>query len=94
MPGMLGKEVAETIRQVKPDLQVLYISGYARPVLASQGRLDPDVHLIENPSPPRRYSKSPTDPCRGRQLGRATGPPPDTTALTASAHRHERASNH
>jgi PAS domain S-box-containing protein len=49
MPGMLGKEVAETIRQVKPDLQVLYISGYARPVLASQGRLDPDVRLLEKP---------------------------------------------
>jgi PAS domain S-box-containing protein len=49
MPGMLGKKVAEAIRQVKPGLQVLYISGYARPVLASQGRLDPDVRLLEKP---------------------------------------------
>jgi signal transduction histidine kinase len=49
MPNMLGKEVAERIRQVRPDIRLLYISGYARPVLASQGRLDPDVHLIEKP---------------------------------------------
>jgi PAS domain S-box-containing protein len=49
MPNMLGKEAAEKIRQLKPDIEVLYMSGYAQPVLASQGRLDPDVNLIEKP---------------------------------------------
>jgi hypothetical protein len=49
MPKMLGKEVAERICQTRPDIKVLYISGYARPVLASAGRLDRDVHLIEKP---------------------------------------------
>ena len=49
MPHMLGKEVAERVRQLKPDIEVLYISGYARPVLASAGRLDSDMHLIEKP---------------------------------------------
>jgi PAS domain S-box-containing protein len=49
MPYMLGKEVAERIRQVRPDIDVLYMSGYAQPVLASQGRLDRDVNLIEKP---------------------------------------------
>ena len=49
MPNMLGKEVAEKIRQVKPAIEVLYMSGYAQPVLASQGRLDRDVSLIEKP---------------------------------------------
>jgi hypothetical protein len=46
---MLGKEVAERIHRLRPDIKVLYISGYARPVLASAGRLDSDVHLIEKP---------------------------------------------
>jgi hypothetical protein len=49
MPNMLGKEVAERMLLIKPDIEVLYMSGYAQPVLASQGRLDPDVHLIEKP---------------------------------------------
>jgi PAS domain S-box-containing protein len=49
MPNMLGKEVAEQILMFKPDIEVLYMSGYAQPVLASQGRLDRDVHLIEKP---------------------------------------------
>ncbi|MFI5898366.1 ATP-binding protein [Actinoplanes sp. NPDC051513] len=49
MPDMLGKEVAEKIRELKPDIEVLFMSGYAQPVLASQGRLDRGVHLIEKP---------------------------------------------
>ena len=49
MPQMLGKEVAEKIRVIKPGIQVLYVSGYARPVLASQGRLEPGVALVEKP---------------------------------------------
>jgi two-component system cell cycle sensor histidine kinase/response regulator CckA len=49
MPHMLGKEVAEKMRELKPGIEVLYMSGYARPVLASQGRLDPGVALVEKP---------------------------------------------
>jgi CheY-like chemotaxis protein len=49
MPHMLGKEVAEKMRAVRPDIEVLFMSGYARPVLAAQGRLDPSVALVEKP---------------------------------------------
>jgi PAS domain S-box-containing protein len=49
MPTMLGKDVVEKIREVQPAIEVLYMSGYARPVLAARGRLDPDVNLIEKP---------------------------------------------
>jgi PAS domain S-box-containing protein len=49
MPHMLGKEVAEKMRAIKPEIEVLFMSGYARPVLTSQGRLDPNVALVEKP---------------------------------------------
>jgi signal transduction histidine kinase/CheY-like chemotaxis protein len=49
MPHMLGKEVAEKMRVIKPSIEVLFMSGYARPVLASQGRLEPHVALVEKP---------------------------------------------
>jgi CheY-like chemotaxis protein len=49
MPLMLGKEVAEKILLIKPEIEVLFMSGYARPVLTSQGRLDPNVCLVEKP---------------------------------------------
>ena len=49
MPGMLGKELAERLAGVRPDTRVLYMSGYAQPVLASQGTLEPGVALLEKP---------------------------------------------
>jgi len=49
MPHMLGKELAGRMRELRPGLRVLYMSGYAQPVLASQGTLDPGVTLVEKP---------------------------------------------
>jgi signal transduction histidine kinase/CheY-like chemotaxis protein len=49
MPRMLGREVAEKMLEIKPGIEVLFMSGYARPVLASQGRLEPGVALVEKP---------------------------------------------
>jgi PAS domain S-box-containing protein len=49
MPHMLGKEVAEQIRVMRPDLPVVFMSGYAEPILATQGTLEPGVTLLEKP---------------------------------------------
>jgi CheY-like chemotaxis protein len=49
MPQMLGKEVAEQVQRIIPGIKALFMSGYARPVLASQGRLEPNVTLLEKP---------------------------------------------
>jgi PAS domain S-box-containing protein len=49
MPRMQGKEVADRLHGVCPQIRVLYMSGYAHPVLASQGTLDAGVMLIEKP---------------------------------------------
>jgi PAS domain S-box-containing protein len=49
MPHMLGKEVSEQIRAIKPNVEVLFMSGYARQVLTGQGMLDPNVALVEKP---------------------------------------------
>ena len=49
MPKTLGKAVAEEVMARRPDIRVLFMSGYAHPVLASQGRLDEGVHLLAKP---------------------------------------------
>ncbi|MET7426085.1 PAS domain S-box protein [Dactylosporangium sp. NPDC005555] len=49
MPGMLGRVLAERLQQARPDTRVLFMSGYAQPVLTSNGILDPGVHLVEKP---------------------------------------------
>ena len=49
MPHMLGRDLAERFAVLSPGSQVLFMSGYARPVLTSQGTLDPDATLVEKP---------------------------------------------
>jgi PAS domain S-box-containing protein len=49
MPGMLGREVAARVRALRPDLAVLYMSGYAYDVLDTQGTLDHSAELLEKP---------------------------------------------
>ncbi|HTW07150.1 MAG TPA: PAS domain S-box protein [Acidimicrobiales bacterium] len=49
MPQMLGKEVADRMGELRPGTRVLYMSGYAQPVLGSQRTLEEGVTLIEKP---------------------------------------------
>jgi CheY-like chemotaxis protein len=49
MPGMQGKEVAERVRMLRPEVRVLYMSGYTHGLLGVQGVLEPGVHLLEKP---------------------------------------------
>ncbi|MGA5299972.1 PAS domain S-box protein [Nucisporomicrobium flavum] len=49
MPGMLGKDLAEAITGTRPGIRVLFMSGYAQPVLTTHGTLAADVHLLEKP---------------------------------------------
>ena len=49
MPVMMGREVAEQVVKLRHDIRVLYISGYAQPVLGHQGTLDPGLALVEKP---------------------------------------------
>jgi PAS domain S-box-containing protein len=49
MPKMLGKEVADRVTALRPDTRVLFMSGYARPVLTENGTLGDDVTLVAKP---------------------------------------------
>jgi two-component system, cell cycle sensor histidine kinase and response regulator CckA len=49
MPHMLGTEVAEIMRVIRPGAAELYMSGYAWPVHTPQTRLGPDVILVDKP---------------------------------------------
>jgi PAS domain S-box-containing protein len=49
LPRMNGKETATRLREVKPGLLVLYMSGYASDVIVHRGALDEGVHFIAKP---------------------------------------------
>ncbi|GAA0571914.1 PAS domain S-box protein [Paractinoplanes ferrugineus] len=49
MPRMNGAELAEQIHQIRPDVKVLFMSGYAQPFATGKGVLDADTVLITKP---------------------------------------------
>ena len=52
LPGMNGKEVAERLHALRPDMKVLYTSGYPEAVIAQRGVLDGNVAYISKPYTP------------------------------------------
>ncbi|MDF2397425.1 MULTISPECIES: ATP-binding protein [Pseudomonas] len=49
LPGMNGRQLAEIGRQIRPQLKVLFITGYAEHAAARGGFLDPGMQLITKP---------------------------------------------
>jgi CheY-like chemotaxis protein len=50
LPGSFnGRQLADRVVQLRPDLKILYTTGYARNAIVHQGRLDPGVELINKP---------------------------------------------
>jgi two-component system cell cycle sensor histidine kinase/response regulator CckA len=49
MPKMTGNQVAARVEALRPGIPVLYMSGYAEPVLAENGTLPEGVTIIEKP---------------------------------------------
>jgi PAS domain S-box-containing protein len=52
MPRMSGRDLAERMRAMRPDLKVLYMSGYTDNVIMQQGELDPGEAFIQKPITP------------------------------------------
>jgi CheY-like chemotaxis protein len=49
MPEMDGRRLADEALRRRPDLRVLFTTGYTRNAVVHNGVLDPGVHLIGKP---------------------------------------------
>jgi FixJ family two-component response regulator len=47
--GMSGRQLADAGRRVRPDLKVLFITGYAENAVAGSGHLAPGMQVITKP---------------------------------------------
>ena len=47
--GLNGRQVADAARASRPDLKVLFITGYAENAVLSHGHLDPGMHVMTKP---------------------------------------------
>jgi CheY-like chemotaxis protein len=52
MPGMTGRAVADRLAPLRPEMKILYMSGYADHAIVHQGRLDPGINFIQKPFTP------------------------------------------
>jgi CheY-like chemotaxis protein len=49
MPGMNGRELAEEAMAIKPELKVIYMSGYTDDVLSNAGSPGPGMSFLRKP---------------------------------------------
>jgi signal transduction histidine kinase len=49
MPGQNGRKLAQEARLRRPELKILYMTGYSRNAIVHQGRLDVGVDLLQKP---------------------------------------------
>jgi PAS domain S-box-containing protein len=47
--GMNGRQMVEAARASRPDLEVLFITGYAENALIGNGQLEPGMHVMTKP---------------------------------------------
>jgi PAS domain S-box-containing protein len=49
LPGMNGRQLADLARETRPDLRILFITGYAESVAIADGFLQPGMEMITKP---------------------------------------------
>jgi hypothetical protein len=52
MPGMSGKQLADSLAQSRQDLKTLYISGYREETIAHHGLSEPGAVVLQKPFGP------------------------------------------
>ncbi|HEY2974670.1 MAG TPA: response regulator [Pyrinomonadaceae bacterium] len=49
MPEMSGRELADRLAQLRPDMKVIYMSGYTDDAIVRQGVLNEGATFIQKP---------------------------------------------
>jgi two-component system cell cycle sensor histidine kinase/response regulator CckA len=58
MPGISGKELVERLRSLRPEIKVIYMSGYEASLLSVGNKFGSEVTFLQKPFRPAELSKS------------------------------------
>ncbi|HOI15656.1 MAG TPA: ATP-binding protein [Geobacteraceae bacterium] len=61
MPKMNGKDVYDRLKRIRPDVKVLFTSGYTPETISKKGILEENHHFLEKPHTPGELLKKVAD---------------------------------
>ena len=70
MPDMSGRELRDKLLVIRPDLKVLFMSGYTSNIIAHHGVLEEGMQFIQKPFSMKRLGRKRSD-----KLSRKCEPP-------------------
>jgi len=57
MPEMSGREVADRLKPLRPNMKVLFMSGFTDKALVHNGELDPGIAFLQKPFTPQTLAR-------------------------------------
>jgi len=57
MPGMDGRELADRLTPLRPEMKVLYVSGYTDDAIVYHGMLEPGLAFLQKPFSPKALAR-------------------------------------
>ena len=74
MPELGGRELGAQLARLKPELPILYMSGYTGDDVIQRGLLEPGVPFQQKPFTPEGLARKVREMLDGRQVGRRAEP--------------------
>jgi len=57
MPGMSGAQLGAYLSALRPEMKVLYVSGYTDDAIVHHGVLEPGLSFLQKPFSPKKLAR-------------------------------------